>query len=128
MLRRWRRDVDVDRRCATRRYHGADHPSDERRAVRLPGVRRECGRDERAFGVVRCRYALPILVLLGVLLAGGRLAAFAAVYRGRPRGYVVVVVDVVHSANLGHGSRLGFDFVRDPVTRTITGIDPARGG
>jgi hypothetical protein len=70
----------------------------------------------------------PIVVLLGVLLAGGLLAAFAAVYRGRPRGYVVAVVDVVHSANIGHGSRIGFDFVRDPVTRTITGIAPARGG
>ena len=56
----------------------------------------------------------PILVLLGVLLAGGLLAAFAALYRERPRGYVVAVVDVVHSANLGHGSRLGFDFVRRP--------------
>ena len=59
-------------------------------------------------------------------LACGLAAASIALLRGRPRGYVVAVIDVVHSANLGHGSRLGFDFVRDPATRAITGIVPSR--
>ncbi len=69
----------------------------------------------------------PILVILGVVLAGGLLAAFVALYRGRRRGYVVAVVDVVHSANLGHGSRLGIEVVRDPDTKQVTGIAAARG-
>jgi hypothetical protein len=37
------------------------------------------------------------------------------------------VVDVVHIANLGRGSRLGIDFVRDPVSRRVTGIVADRG-
>jgi hypothetical protein len=40
---------------------------------------------------------------------------------------VVAVVDVVHSANLGHGSRVGFEFVRDPVSKRVMGIYPDRG-
>jgi hypothetical protein len=69
----------------------------------------------------------PILGILGVVLAGGILAAFAALYRGRRRGYVVAVVDVVHTANLGHGSRLGIEFVRDPDSRRVIGMVAARG-
>ncbi|HET9757295.1 MAG TPA: fibronectin type III domain-containing protein [Candidatus Limnocylindrales bacterium] len=69
----------------------------------------------------------PILGILGVVLAGGVLAAFVTLYRGRRRGYVVAVVDVVHTANLGHGSRLGIKFVRDPDSRRIGGIAAARG-
>ena len=70
---------------------------------------------------------VPILGILGVVLAGGLLAALAALYRGRRRGYVVAVLDGVHSANLGHRSRLGIKLVRDPDTRQVTGIDAARG-
>jgi hypothetical protein len=70
----------------------------------------------------------PIVVILGIVLAGGLLAAFVALYRERRRGYVVAVVDVIHSANLGHGSRLGIEFERDPDTRRVTGIVAARGG
>jgi len=69
----------------------------------------------------------PLLVVFGVVLVGGLLAAVVALARERPRGYVVAVVDVIHSANLGHGSSLGFDFVRDPATRVVMGIVPARG-
>jgi hypothetical protein len=69
----------------------------------------------------------PLLGLFGIVLVGGLIAAAVALLRERPRGYVVAVVDVVHSANLGHGSRLGIDFVRDPATRSIIGIVPARG-
>ena len=70
--------------------------------------------------------AVPILGVLGLVLAGGLLAAFVALFRGRTRGYVVAVVDVVHVANLGHGSRLGIAFVRDPARR-LTGIVADRG-
>jgi hypothetical protein len=69
----------------------------------------------------------PLLVILGVVLVGGLLAAFVALYRERERGYVVAVVDVVHVANLGAGSRLGISFVTDPGTRRVTGIVPDRG-
>jgi hypothetical protein len=77
---------------------------------------------------VECNPLLrPILAVLGVVLAGALLAIFVALYRERRRGYVVAVVDVMHSANLGHGSRLGIGFVRDPVTRRMTGIVADRG-
>ncbi len=70
----------------------------------------------------------PILAVLAIVLAGGLLIAFMALYRDRRRrGYVVAVVDVVHNANLGNGSRVGFDFVRDPVSKRVIGIEPARG-
>ena len=69
----------------------------------------------------------PLLGLLGTTLVGGLLVALVALYRERPRGYVVAVVDVVHSVNLGHGSRLGFDFVRDPSTRAVTDVVSAQG-
>jgi hypothetical protein len=61
-------------------------------------------------------------------LFGGILAALVALFRGRTRGYVVAVVDVVHTANIGHGSNLGIAFVRAPETRQVTGIaaDPGR--
>ena len=70
--------------------------------------------------------AVPILGILGLVLAGGLLAAFVLLFRGRTRGYVVAVVDVVHVANLGHGSSLGIAFVRDPARR-LTGIVADRG-
>ncbi|HSL77519.1 MAG TPA: fibronectin type III domain-containing protein, partial [Candidatus Limnocylindrales bacterium] len=69
----------------------------------------------------------PILAVLGALLAAGLLAVFVMFYRRRPRGYVVAVVDVVHSVNLGSGSRLGLEVIRDPATRTVTGVVPSRG-
>ncbi len=51
-----------------------------------------------------------------------------ALYRGRTRGYVVAVVDVVYTANLGHGSKLGIRFIRDPATKAVTGIVADSGG
>ncbi len=50
-----------------------------------------------------------------------------AFLRSRQRGYVVAVVDVVHTANLGHGSKLGIRFVKDPATRRLTGLVADRG-
>jgi len=65
---------------------------------------------------------LPALGILGVLLAGGLLVAFFALVRSRPQGYVVAVVDVVHTANIGHGSVIGISFVRAPDSKRVTGI------
>ena len=50
-----------------------------------------------------------------------------ALIRGRSPGYVVAVLDVVHTANIGHGSRLGIAIVRQPETRRITGIVADKG-
>jgi len=69
----------------------------------------------------------PIVGILGFVGVAGLLAALVAVYRNRRGGYVVAVVDVVHIANLGRGSRLGIDFIRDPVSRRVTGIVADRG-
>jgi hypothetical protein len=69
----------------------------------------------------------PILsVLVAVALGFGLLALFFTFTRGRSRGYVVAVVDGIHSANLGQGSRLGIRFVRDLDTRRVTGIAAER--
>ncbi|HUQ77543.1 MAG TPA: fibronectin type III domain-containing protein [Patescibacteria group bacterium] len=64
----------------------------------------------------------PILGGLVALLVLGTAAALFALYRGRTTGYVVAVVDVIHTANIGHGSTLGISFVRPPGARAITGI------
>ena len=65
---------------------------------------------------------LPIVGLLVLVLILGLLAVLFVLYRGRTRGYVVAVVDVVYTANLGHGSKLGIRFLRDPATKSVTGI------
>jgi hypothetical protein len=64
----------------------------------------------------------PLLGILGFVLLGGLLAAIVALYRERTRGYVVAVVDVVHTANLGYGSRLGIRFVRAQPRGPVTGV------
>ena len=76
---------------------------------------------------VECNPVLaPVVGGLGALLMGGLLAAAFAVYRKRPRGYVVAVVDVVHTVNLGHGSSMGIAFNRDPQGGRVTGIEVDR--
>jgi hypothetical protein len=83
---------------------------------------RPCG------SVLDCNTVLrPILGLIALLLASGILVVLVLLYRERNRGYVVAVVDVVHTANLGHGSKLGIGFVRAPGTRRVTGIVADRG-
>jgi hypothetical protein len=78
--------------------------------------------------LLECNSLLPpILGILGVVLAGGLVMVLMALYRDRSRGYVVAVVDVVHTANLGHGSNLGIAFVRAPGSRAVTGIVAERG-
>ncbi|MFL5671971.1 MAG: fibronectin type III domain-containing protein, partial [Chloroflexota bacterium] len=69
----------------------------------------------------------PVLGVLGLaLLIGAALVIFALV-RSRPRGYVLAVVDVVHTANLGYGSTIGIGFVRDPVTKRVTEVVSDKG-
>jgi hypothetical protein len=65
---------------------------------------------------------LPIVGGLGLLLLAGILIALVALIRGRSHGHVVAVVDVIHTANIGHGSSLGIAFLRDTELRTVTGI------
>ncbi len=78
---------------------------------------RPCG------SVVECNpFLAPVLGVLGVVLLGGLLAAVYALYRDRTRGYVVAVVDVTHTTNLGYGSRLGIGFVRPQPRGPVTGI------
>jgi hypothetical protein len=69
----------------------------------------------------------PVLGVLGVVLFGGLLILLVSLYRDRTRGYVVAVVDVVHTGNLGYGSRLGIRFVRAAPGGAITGIASDRG-
>ena len=69
----------------------------------------------------------PIAGVLGILLLVGLGLLVFAFLRSRQRGYVVAVVDVVHTANLGHGSKLGIRFVKDPATRRLTGLVADRG-
>jgi hypothetical protein len=70
---------------------------------------------------------VPILGGLVALLLAGIAAAVFALLRGRTHGYVVAVVDVVHTANIGHGASLGIAFVRPPGARTVSGIVAERG-
>ena len=77
---------------------------------------------------LECNPVLPwILGVLAVVLAGSLIAVLFALNQNRTRGYVVAVVDVIHTINLGHGSRLGIELVRAHGTRTVTGIAPDRG-
>jgi hypothetical protein len=62
-----------------------------------------------------------------LVLAGGILLSLIALYRGRTAGYVVAVVDVIHTVNLGGGRNLGIELVRAPGSRTVTGILGQRG-
>jgi hypothetical protein len=83
---------------------------------------RPCG------SLIECNpIALPIVGGLGFLGVGGLLAVFVALYREGRRGYVVAVVDVMHTANLGNGSRLGIAFVREGPRGEVTGIVAASG-
>jgi len=70
---------------------------------------------------------VPIIAALGVLLGAGILLALIAFARSRRRGYVLAVVDVVHTANLGYGSNIGIGFVRDPSTKRVTDIVSDKG-
>jgi hypothetical protein len=74
-------------------------------------------------GLLDCNpIVAPLLAGIVGLLTLGILLALFGIYRERSRGYVLAVVDVVHTANLGKGSRLGIELVRAPGSRQVTGI------
>jgi hypothetical protein len=74
-------------------------------------------------GLLECNGLLaPLVGILGVVLALALIAVIAAFIRERRRGYVLAVVDVIHTANIGRGGRLGIGFVRAPNSRVITDI------
>ena len=52
----------------------------------------------------------------------GLFLAFFVLYRNRVTGYVIAVVDVIHTANIGHGSRLGLTLELVPNTRRVSRI------
>ena len=70
---------------------------------------------------------VPVTGGVGVLLLVGLGMLIVALVRSRQRGYVVAVVDVVHTANLGHGSKLGIRSLKDPATKRLTGLVADRG-
>ena len=56
------------------------------------------------------------------LLSLGILLALFGIYRERSQGYVLAVLDGVHSANIGKRSRLGIEVVRPPGSRQVSEI------
>jgi hypothetical protein len=70
---------------------------------------------------------VPIIAGAGAALGGVVLLGLIFIARSRRSGYVVAVVDVVHTANLGHGSTLGLGFVRPAHGRRVDGIVAAKG-
>jgi hypothetical protein len=90
---------------------GVSDPSEVSDAVRPCGSLMDCN-----------PVLTPVLGVLGVVLFGGLLVLLVSLYRDRTRGYVVAVVDVVHTANLGYGSKLGLRFVRAQSQGVVTGI------
>jgi hypothetical protein len=69
----------------------------------------------------------PIVGVLGVSLAIGLILALVALVRSRRRGYVLAVIDVVYTANLGYGSKVGMAFVRDPESKRVTDVVADKG-
>lgn len=130
----WPRTIDVQPGSATAALDGLRNGVDYRcRAFAVNAIGasdtsplsdtvRPCG------SVLDCNpVLLPVLGILVFLLVGGLLTAFVALYRARPHGHVVAVVDTVHTANIGHGSTLGIAFVQAADTRRLTGILADRG-
>ena len=74
-------------------------------------------------GLLDCNpLALPVVSGILALLVLGIMLALYGIYRERSQGYVLAVLDNVHSANLGRGSRLGIEVVRQAGSREPTEI------
>jgi hypothetical protein len=74
-------------------------------------------------GLLDCNpLAAPIVGGVLALLILGIALALYGIYRERSQGYVLAVLDGVHRANLGKGSRLGIELVRPPGSRQVTEI------
>jgi hypothetical protein len=83
----------------------------------LSDAARPCG------SIIECNSAmLPLFAGILGLLAVGIIAGLVLLARTRVTGYVIAVVDVVHTANIGHGSSLGISLTRADGTRTVSGI------
>ena len=79
-------------------------------------------------GLLDCNpAALPIVVGTVSLLSLGILLALFGIYRERSQGYVLAVLDGVHSANIGKRSRLGIEVVRPEGSRQVSEIVANRG-
>jgi hypothetical protein len=65
---------------------------------------------------------LPLFGGILGLLALGIFAGLVLLARTRVTGYVIAVVDVIHTANIGHGSSLGISMTRAEGGRSITGL------
>jgi len=61
-------------------------------------------------------------VVLGIALVGGLAMIIVTLLRSRRRGYVLAVVDVVHTANLGYGRLVGLSFVHAPNDKHVTDV------
>ena len=91
-------------------------------ASALSNVVRPCS------GLLDCNpLALPIVVGTVSLLSLGILLALFGIYRERSQGYVLAVLDGVHSANIGKRSRLGIEVVRPQGSRQVSEIVANRG-
>jgi Fibronectin type III domain len=78
-------------------------------------------------GLLDCNpQAAPIVGSVIALLVLGILLALYGIYREQSQGYVLAVLDGVHTANLGKGSRLGIEFVRPQGSRQVTEILASR--
>lgn len=108
--------VEYECRAYATNAAGLSDPSEASNAVRPCGSLTECN-----------PIIAPILGVVGLVGLGGLLTSLLALYRSRTRGYVVAVVDVVHTANLGYGSRLGIRFSRGSPGGPISGIVADRG-
>jgi hypothetical protein len=83
----------------------------------LSDAARPCG------SIIECNSAmLPLFAGILGLLAVGIIAGLVLLARTRVTGYVIAVVDVVHTANIGHGSSLGISLTRADGTRSVTGV------
>ena len=103
-------------RAFARNDSGISDPSPNSDAIR------PCG------SLLECQPILQTgLLIAGIVLGIGVLGAIFLLYRGRPQDYVVAVVDVIHTANLGHGSSFGIGLTRTPATGQTTGITRASG-
>jgi hypothetical protein len=56
---------------------------------------------------LECNTLLPLVLrIIGLLMIAKIIAALVLLYRGRRTSCVIAEVDVVHTANIGHGPKL----------------------
>src|SRR3954452_7671878 len=94
----------------------ATNASGESDASAVSDALRPCGSAIECTPVV-----MPILIAVGAVLGLILLGLVFGLYRSRPKDYVVAVVDVVHTRNLGHGSSFA-------IAVKPEGLDKVRGG